>query len=84
MLRAMSDRPVSTLNKPDAALELTLRPALFSDFTGQPKDIVRCGQRGSPADRCDRTRSLPALQSRRGIAGAAAGAGRIGGARAHS
>jgi Holliday junction DNA helicase RuvB len=37
MLRAMSDRPVSTLNKPDAALELTLRPALFSDFTGQPK-----------------------------------------------
>lgn len=37
MLRAMSDRPVSTLNKPDAALELTLRPSLFSDFTGQPK-----------------------------------------------
>jgi len=37
MLRTMSERPVSTLNKPDAALELTLRPALFSDFTGQPK-----------------------------------------------
>src|SRR5512135_1175258 len=33
----MAERPVSTLNKPDAALELTLRPALFSDFTGQPK-----------------------------------------------
>ena len=33
----MSDRSVSTLNKPDAALELTLRPSLFSDFTGQPK-----------------------------------------------
>jgi len=33
----MSERPVSTLNKPDAALELTLRPSLFSDFTGQAK-----------------------------------------------
>jgi len=33
----MSERPVSTLNKPDAALEMTLRPSLFSDFTGQPK-----------------------------------------------
>ncbi len=33
----MSERPVSTLNKPDAALEITLRPSLFSDFTGQPK-----------------------------------------------
>ena len=33
----MSERPVSTLNKPDAALEVTLRPSLFSDFTGQPK-----------------------------------------------
>ncbi len=37
MLNAMSERPVSTLNKPDAALELTLRPSLFSEFTGQPK-----------------------------------------------
>ncbi|HMP82801.1 MAG TPA: Holliday junction branch migration DNA helicase RuvB [Verrucomicrobiota bacterium] len=33
----MSERPVSTLNKPDAALELTLRPSLFSEFTGQPR-----------------------------------------------
>lgn len=33
----MAERPVSSLNKPDAALELTLRPSLFSDFTGQPK-----------------------------------------------
>ena len=33
----MAERPVSTLNKPDVALELTLRPSLFSDFTGQPK-----------------------------------------------
>ena len=37
MLKAMSERSVSTLNKPDAALEMTLRPSLFSDFTGQPK-----------------------------------------------
>jgi Holliday junction DNA helicase RuvB len=33
----MSERPVASLNKPDAALEMTLRPSLFSDFTGQPK-----------------------------------------------
>jgi Holliday junction DNA helicase RuvB len=33
----MSERPVATLNNPDAALEMTLRPSLFSDFTGQPK-----------------------------------------------
>src|SRR5437667_4084116 len=33
----MAERPISTLNKPDAALELTLRPSLFSDFTGQAK-----------------------------------------------
>jgi len=37
MLRAMPERPVSTLNNPDVALEITLRPSLFSDFTGQPK-----------------------------------------------
>src|SRR5881409_2082591 len=33
----MAERPISTLNKPDVALELTLRPSLFSDFTGQAK-----------------------------------------------
>src|SRR5246127_4498170 len=33
----MSERAVANLNKPDAALEMTLRPSLFSDFTGQPK-----------------------------------------------
>src|SRR5579883_1487919 len=33
----MPERPVTTLNKPDAALEMTLRPSLFSDFTGQAK-----------------------------------------------
>jgi len=37
MLQAMAERPVSTLNNPDVALEMTLRPSLFSDFTGQPK-----------------------------------------------
>jgi Holliday junction DNA helicase RuvB len=36
-LVAMSERPVANLNKPDVALEMTLRPSLFSDFTGQPK-----------------------------------------------
>ena len=34
----MSQRMISdVLAKPDAALEMTLRPSLFSDFTGQPK-----------------------------------------------
>ncbi|MHB1307773.1 MAG: Holliday junction branch migration DNA helicase RuvB [Limisphaerales bacterium] len=34
----MSERLISgTLSKPDVALEMTLRPSLFSDFTGQPK-----------------------------------------------
>lgn len=34
----MSQRMVSdVLTKPDAALEMTLRPSVFADFTGQPK-----------------------------------------------
>jgi Holliday junction DNA helicase RuvB len=34
----MADRMISdVLAKPDAALEMTLRPSLFSDFTGQAK-----------------------------------------------
>lgn len=34
----MAERTISdVLTKPDSALELTLRPSLFSDFTGQPK-----------------------------------------------
>lgn len=37
IFHAMSERAVATLNKPDAALEITLRPSLFSEFTGQPK-----------------------------------------------
>src|SRR6202789_3821628 len=37
MLDAMAEPIASTLNKPDMALEMTLRPSLFSDFTGQPR-----------------------------------------------
>src|SRR5471030_2767817 len=37
MLYVMAEHTVSTLNKPDVALEMTLRPSVFSDFTGQPK-----------------------------------------------
>ncbi|MGZ4962800.1 MAG: Holliday junction branch migration DNA helicase RuvB [Limisphaerales bacterium] len=34
----MADRIISdVLTKPDPALEMTLRPSLFSDFTGQPQ-----------------------------------------------
>jgi Holliday junction DNA helicase RuvB len=33
----MAERPISALNKPDVALELTLRPSVFADFTGQLK-----------------------------------------------
>jgi Holliday junction DNA helicase RuvB len=33
----MEDRLVTGLNHPDAALEMTLRPSLFSEFTGQLK-----------------------------------------------
>jgi holliday junction DNA helicase RuvB len=33
----MAERSISGLNKPDAALEITLRPSLFSEFTGQDK-----------------------------------------------
>ncbi len=38
MFHAMAERIISdVLTKPDVALEMTLRPSLFSDFTGQPK-----------------------------------------------
>ncbi len=33
----MPEPQVASLNKPDAALEMTLRPSLFSDFTGQAR-----------------------------------------------
>jgi len=37
ILSGVAERAISSLNKPDAALEMTLRPLLFSDFTGQGK-----------------------------------------------
>ncbi len=53
----MPERAVSTLNKPDAALEMTLRPSLFSEFTGQPKvkerleiTVAAAKQRQEPLD----------------------------------
>src|SRR6266498_4734119 len=53
----MAERPISTLNKPDVALELTLRPSLFSDFTGQAKvkerleiSVAAAQQRGEALD----------------------------------
>lgn len=53
----MPERAVNTLTKPDAALELTLRPSLFSEFTGQPKvkerleiAVAAARARGEPLD----------------------------------
>jgi Holliday junction DNA helicase RuvB len=54
----MPERTISdVLNKPDAALELTLRPSLFSDFTGQAKvkerleiTVAAAKQRGEALD----------------------------------
>jgi len=53
----MSERPVAILNQPDAALEMTLRPSLFADFTGQAKvkerleiTVAAARQRGEALD----------------------------------
>src|SRR5260370_14005175 len=54
----MSQRKISeVLRKPDVALELTLRPSLFSEFTGQPKvkerleiTVAAAKQRGEAID----------------------------------
>ncbi|MEY4386455.1 MAG: Holliday junction ATP-dependent helicase RuvB [Verrucomicrobiota bacterium] len=54
----MPQRMISeVLAKPDAALEMTLRPSLFSDFTGQPKvkerleiTVAAAKQRGEALD----------------------------------
>jgi Holliday junction DNA helicase RuvB len=54
----MAERLISgTLSKPDTALELTLRPSLFADFTGQAKvrerleiAVQAARQRGEPLD----------------------------------
>ena len=54
----MAERTLSeVLTKPDAALEMTLRPALFSDFTGQARakerleiTVTAAKQRGEAID----------------------------------
>ena len=57
MLEAMADRTISDVTKPDAALEMTLRPSLFSEFTGQAKvkerleiTVAAAKQRGEAID----------------------------------
>src|SRR6188508_154906 len=58
MLLRMSERAVSeVLSKPDTALEMTLRPSMFSEFTGQAKvkerleiAVQAAKQRGEPLD----------------------------------
>jgi Holliday junction DNA helicase RuvB len=54
----MAEQPISdVLTKPDAALEMTLRPSLFSEFTGQAKikerleiTVTAAKQRGEAID----------------------------------
>ena len=53
----MTERPLSTVSRPDATLEVTLRPSLFSEFTGQAKvkerleiAVQAAKQRGEPLD----------------------------------
>src|SRR5438876_6645609 len=54
----MAERSISeVLTKPDVALEMTLRPSLFSEFTGQAKvkerleiTVAAAKQRGEPID----------------------------------
>ena len=54
----MAERPISdVLTKPDVALELTLRPSLFSEFTGQARvkerleiTVAAAKQRGEAID----------------------------------
>ena len=54
----MADRKISdVLTKPDVALEMTLRPSLFSEFTGQAKvkerleiTVAAAKQRGEAID----------------------------------
>jgi holliday junction DNA helicase RuvB len=58
MIAAMPERLVSdVLIKPDAALEMTLRPSVFAEFTGQAKvkerleiTVQAAKQRGEPVD----------------------------------
>jgi Holliday junction DNA helicase RuvB len=58
ILHSMADRKIAdVLTKPDAALEMTLRPSLFSEFTGQAKvkerleiTVAAAKQRGEAID----------------------------------
>src|SRR3954464_8682055 len=58
MLRAVAEPNISdVLTKPDLALEMTLRPSLFSEFTGQAKvkkrleiTVAAAKKRGEPID----------------------------------
>jgi len=58
ILERMAERKITeVLAKPDAALEMTLRPSLFSEFTGQAKvkerleiTVAAARQRGEPID----------------------------------
>jgi len=57
-LGSVAERPISdVLTKPDVALEMTLRPSLFSEFTGQAKvkerleiTVAAAKQRGEAID----------------------------------
>jgi Holliday junction DNA helicase RuvB len=53
----MAERPISALNRPDVAMEKTLRPGLFEEFTGQAKvkerleiAVAAARQRGEALD----------------------------------
>ena len=53
----MAERTLADVNKPDVALEMTLRPSLFSEFTGQNKvkerleiTVAAAKQRSEPID----------------------------------
>src|SRR5262245_42093768 len=53
----MAERKMADVTKPDLALEMTLRPSLFSEFTGQAKvkerleiTVAAAKQRGEPID----------------------------------
>jgi Holliday junction DNA helicase RuvB len=58
ILHSMADRNISdVLTKPDAALEMTLRPSIFAEFTGQAKvkerleiTVAAAKQRGEAID----------------------------------
>src|SRR5881394_2210397 len=57
ILFTMAQRKMADVSKPDLALELTLRPSLFSEFTGQNKvkdrlaiTVAAAKKRGEPID----------------------------------